>query len=371
MISYWEQESFVNYDYIICGGGIVGLSTAVSLKEKSPEARVLVLEKGILPSGASTKNAGFACFGSLTELIDDLNHLTENEVLALVKKRWDGLQLLRSRLGDKNIEFLLTGGYELLKDENMQALDHLERINFMLQDLFDEPVYQLRNDLISTFGFSDLYKGLILNPYEGMIDTGKMMRGLLNKAKQHGVDVITGAEVDRITPGKKVRVHLSNPQQLVFNASKVACCTNAFTTRFFPGLDIKPGRGIVLITKPIDNLKFKGVFHIEEGYYYFRNIGNRVLYGGGRNLDFDGETTTDFSINKKIMSRLTKDLDSDILPGISYEVDHTWAGIMAFGKTKEPILKQVDENVFAGVRLGGMGVAIGSLLGEDLAQLML
>jgi hypothetical protein len=44
---------------------------------------------------------------------------------------------------------------------------------------------------------------------------------------------------------------------------------------------------------------------------------------------------------------------------------------MAFGKTKEPILKQVDENVFAGVRLGGMGVAIGSLLGEDLAQLML
>jgi hypothetical protein len=34
------------------------------------------------------------------------------------------------------------------------------------------------------------------------------------------------------------------------------------------------------------------MFHLEKGYYYFRNINDRILLGGGRNLDFEGETTT-------------------------------------------------------------------------------
>ena len=52
----------------------------------------------MLPQGASTKNAGFACFGSLSEIIDDLKSHSEEEVIQLVKKRVDGLQLLRETL---------------------------------------------------------------------------------------------------------------------------------------------------------------------------------------------------------------------------------------------------------------------------------
>jgi len=33
-------------------------------------------------------------------------------------------------------------------------------------------------------------------------------------------------------------------------------------------------------------------------------------------------------------------------------------------------LKQISENVVCGVRLGGMGVAIGSLVGRELAELV-
>ena len=104
--SYWElKEWFTNIDFTIVGSGIVGLNCALELKKKYPEANVLILEKGMLPQGASTKNAGFACFGSLSEIIDDLNSHTEQEVFNLVKKRWEGLQLLRENLGDKNIDF--------------------------------------------------------------------------------------------------------------------------------------------------------------------------------------------------------------------------------------------------------------------------
>lgn len=43
---------------------------------------------------------------------------------------------------------------------------------------------------------------------------------------------------------------------------------------------------------------------------------------------------------------------------------------MGVGKKKRPIIEQLSDNVFCGVRLGGMGVAIGSLVGAELAELV-
>jgi hypothetical protein len=48
-----------------------------------------------------------------------------------------------------------------------------------------------------------------------------------------------------------------------------------------------------------------------------------------------------------------------------------WSGIMAFGETKAPIVKHLSDKMVLGVRLGGMGVAIGSIVGEEVAELIL
>ena len=40
------------------------------------------------------------------------------------------------------------------------------------------------------------------------------------------------------------------------------------------------------------------------------------------------------------------------------------------GDKKKPIVKQISNHVFCGVRLGGMGIAIGSLVGRELAALV-
>ena len=97
-LSYWELKNwFTNVDYTIVGSGIVGLHAALRLRERFPMAKILVLEKGILPQGASTKNAGFACFGSLSEILEDLKTHTEEDVLQLIEKRCNGLQLLRNK----------------------------------------------------------------------------------------------------------------------------------------------------------------------------------------------------------------------------------------------------------------------------------
>ena len=113
-LSYWELKNwFTNVDFTIVGSGIVGLHCALALREKFPKAKILVLEKGVLPQGASTKNAGFACFGSISEISNDLKSHTEDEVIQLIQKRVEGLTLLRRRLGDTVIDYKPYGGYEL------------------------------------------------------------------------------------------------------------------------------------------------------------------------------------------------------------------------------------------------------------------
>ena len=134
--------------------------------------------------------------------------------------------------------------------------------------------------------------------------------------------------------------------------------------------NIVPARAQVLVTKPIDNLKVKGTFHLEQGYYYFRNIDQRILIGGGRNLDFKSESTMEFGQTSIVQSKLEDLLKNTIIPNINFEIDYSWSGIMGIGNKKKPILKQLSNNVSCGVRLGGMGVAIGASVGRDLADLI-
>ena len=132
---------------------------------------------------------------------------------------------------------------------------------------------------------------------------------------------------------------------------------------------MKPARAQVLITEPIKNLHIKGTFHFDEGYYYFRNIDDRILFGGGRNLDFDTEETTVFGQTEIIQNKLEELLHKVILPQQSVKIERRWSGIMGVGTQKSPIVKQISNSIYCGVRLGGMGVALGSLVVQELAEL--
>ena len=208
MLSYWEKQSLLNYDIIIIGSGIVGLSTALSLKEKDALKRILVLERAILPTGASTKNAGFACIGSLTEILDDLTSMSENEVLRLVELRYKGLRRLRARLGESNIEYKENGSYELINEKEESCLNELERINQLLKPILKQDAFSICSEKISEFGFDSSYtKHLIKNNLEGELHTGKMMRTLIVLCLSKGIEIKTGCEVLKVEEeSKEVRV---------------------------------------------------------------------------------------------------------------------------------------------------------------------
>src|SRR6476619_2472832 len=94
--SIWEKESFfAPQDVIIAGSGFVGLWSAFYLKKKYPQLQVAIIDRGLIPTGASTKNAGFACFGSLSELVHDARHMGTDKMLELVELRYKGLERIQ------------------------------------------------------------------------------------------------------------------------------------------------------------------------------------------------------------------------------------------------------------------------------------
>jgi glycine/D-amino acid oxidase-like deaminating enzyme len=372
--SYWERTAFIdNADVIIVGSGLVGLSAALHLKKQQPALKVLVLERGFLPAGASTKNAGFACFGTVSEQIAALRHSPEEEVLRMVDYKWRGLQRLRQNLGDSNIDYLQYGGYELFMNGETEraenCFDELDKLNTLLQKIIGRrDIYSAADDKIAAFGFNKVSR-MIYNPFEGQIHTGKMMRTLLNKVYNQDVLVFNSCKIHKIENKNNCVILLTS--QGNFKTGKVILATNAFASQLFPELKVIPGRGQVLVTKPIPGLKLKGAYHFDSGYYYFRNIDNRVLFGGGRNLDFAAEETWEFGQTELVKKKLISYLNEVILPGQNVDIDYWWSGIMGFGEDISPIVKEVEPNIFCAVRCNGMGVAMGSLVGEEVAELVL
>lgn len=372
MFSYWEKKHLFYCDLAVIGSGFVGLSTAIHYKKKHPKSRVLILEKGVFPNGASTKNAGFACFGSLTEILDDLNTMSECEVLELVQKRYRGLKQIRKNFGDKALAFMPSNGYELLDETQLGALEELNRVNLLLKKIFHEDVFSCPKNP-AKFQFSDQIKSVVKNQFEGELDPGKYLDALWTMASQLGIRVVTGIEVQRIfkDEGKILAYSASAKEYLEFCAKNIAVCTNAFSSQLLPDLDLIPGRGLILLSEAMGfDLPWKGSFHMDKGYVYFREVDGRLLIGGGRNKDFEGEQSTDFEVNLPIKDYLKGLVSEVILPRKEIKWEMEWTGIMGFGSKKSPILQQVGAHSFVAVRLGGMGVAIGWEVGKDLSKLI-
>lgn len=371
MFSYWEQQSFTNYQHIVLGAGIVGMSVAIELRKKFSKETILILERGMMATGASSRNAGFACMGSVSELLADLKTMSTQNVIELFAARKKGLEILRNRLGDDNIGYANNGSYELLNEQNIASIEQIDFLNNLLFETNNQKTFCLANDKIKEFGFSKNHTiALIENLCEGEIDTGKMLRALHQLCLENNIEIKTGAAVSHFEENEN-NVSVFVPDVLRksdwnFNCQHLYICTNAFTQKLLPQQNITAARGQVLLTKPIADLPFKGIFHFDEGYYYFRTIDNRILFGGGRNLDFEGETSTELLLNDKIQHQLEKLLQEIILPTIPFEIDQRWSGIMAFAESKKPIVQHFSERVSGAFGMGGMGVALGSEVAQRL-----
>lgn len=373
MLSIWERTSFHREpQLVVIGSGIVGLFTALFHQRRHPHHDVLVLERGPHPIGASARNAGFACFGSPSELLADIGREGEAAALARVEERYQGLRELRAELGDAAIGFEPTGGHELFRMDDAlypQVAESFDWLNALLAPITGPGNFQWADHLIAEQGLQGVAH-LARTRLEGAVDSGLLMRALLRKAAEAGVRVQWQAEVSALEEGPAgVELALRNGERL--RAGQVVVATNGFTPALLPQLDVVPGRGQVLLTEPVPGLRLRGTFHMDEGYFYFRDLGGAVLLGGGRHLDLEGERTMQDGLTTVIQTALEHLLRTVILPGQEVRIVARWSGTMAFGSAgKQPLVERISDRIAVAVRLGGMGVAIGIRVARKAADLL-
>jgi glycine/D-amino acid oxidase-like deaminating enzyme len=219
--------------------------------------------------------------------------------------------------------------------------------------------------MIPELGLSEV-SHLIYNKLEGVLHPGKLCQLLLRKVQEAGVTVLTDMEILQLEE-HSMGVSIQTSKGITLETEKLLVCTNGFARQLLPGLDVHPRRGQVLLTAPIPGLKIKGSFHFDEGFYYFRNVGNRLLLGGARNTDFDSENTDVMETSHRIQTSLETFIGTYLLKDTAFEITDRWTGVMGFGNEKTPLITQVSSRTYCAVRLSGMGVALAPVIGEKAA----
>ena len=382
-ISVWEQSTyFAPKDLVIVGCGFVGLWTAYEAIQKNPKLQITILERGIIPSGASTRNAGFSCFGSVSELMYDVQLMGEAAMLETVKMRYDGLQRIQKVFKASEIDYHQWGGYELFEGAGGYDLskldDDIAYLNKILAPVLKTPkkngtylpIYTNASKEIGKLGFQGI-QALAFNQLEGQLNSAKLVLALQKVVQAKGVQILFNTEVKKFKSHSK-GVTIYTNLEVPLEAKQFLVCTNGFAKKLLPGLDVVPARGQVFVTEPIPNLKFKGCFHYDEGFYYFRNLGNRLLLGGARNKDFKNEKTYSLDTSATIQKVLEQFMMQRILPKGSKKpkIELRWSGTMGIGKIKKPIIQAVQPNVYCAVRMSGMGVAIAPIVAQKAIKLL-
>ena len=157
-VSIWEKDTyFSTQDVIIVGSGFTGLWSAFHLKMINPQYRISILERGVIPTGASTRNAGFSCFGSPSELLADAKSMGEQEMWKLVDRRFKGLQMIRDFFSPEEINYEPSRGYECFIANDPHWQECIDQINWLNDELLnitgERQVFEVADKKLPTFGF--------------------------------------------------------------------------------------------------------------------------------------------------------------------------------------------------------------------------
>lgn len=353
---YWESSlsNQRKFDAIVVGAGFAGLSVASKLATLGQS--VVVLERSESCLGASTRNAGFACFGSVTEIAADMDTMGEQSAIELAATRLRGLRRLQREFGAELIGYESSGGYELVAPDTKFSLQYVNGALAQTQEFATgENVFEMMDEEnIPPHLAKQGYK-VVYNQLEGTLHSGRLHKAMWGKALLLGCEIHSNCQVLSIEEGV-VAARTSNGLE-TYRGRHVYVCTNGLAPEL-TGEAVEPGRGQIIVTEPWPDNPFRGGWHMQEGFYYFRELEGRLLLGGGRHIDIQGETSRECSTTDVIQEQLQKVLSQLLPPNTHLDIEHAWAGVMGFTKNKTPhILSRTECETHVCV-CNGMGVAL-------------
>lgn len=371
--SYWETNRVLSTtDLLIVGGGFAGLSSAHFAGIKNPSLRITVVDQQSYgQTMASTRNAGFACFGSPTEILADIESEGIEQALARVKMRYEGIQLWLEMFSAKDFDYAPDGGLEVFHSTESsiyeKTLDKLSLLNSELErhigckEVFS-PSHGINDSLCYGIGIAG----------EAGLHPGKLQSCLLKSLQNKSTHFINGISIPPLEHWIKKRGVWHIPTSSGWIVSEyVLLANNAGLSTL--SQNTVPGRGQVILTEPFDHGLPAGTYHAREGYMYFRTLGDRILLGGGRDAFRQQEETLKPSGTKEVKLYLEDYLTTHICIDQQVSIAEHWAGIMAFTKNqrKELLRKYLEDKVLTVGRMGGMGVAIAPRAAQDAVHQLL
>lgn len=376
-ISIWERETYLqNFDFAIIGNGFTGMQLALQIRKKYYNAKIAIIDKGYISDGASMRNAGFACFGSVSEIIDDIAGQDESAVYDLVKMRFQGLQNIENDFGKKAIDYYTGNAQEVFLSSEIEqyetCLSNIDHVNKNMKAITGlSSTYKVINGTKTTENSKNFMPQVIVNELEGYLHTGKLYHEMQKQVIAADIFWICNFEVTSFDQINKKWCVKGKCEREIW-AINVISCINASTPLIIKNHDLTPARGQIIVTEPLKEQTLNGIFHADKGYIYARPLGDRILIGGARNLDFKTENTHECAENRKITDALLNFVNQNLLNAEETKIAYKWSCIMAMSPTKGglPIIKEEKPNLWLCYRLGGMGVALSSVVSRKMAAML-
>lgn len=322
-----------HFDLAIIGGGIAGLGALYFAKHIG--LKVILIDKSLAGSGASSQNAGFITMGSLVHLNHTLKNVGENRFKNLLNFGVENLELSFKLFEEISYEKFSRHG-------SFTQTNEVESIDF-IQNLLPGS-YKVMKQVDHPLGVGHWLKG------EGSVESSHFIPFL----REHLFDesILENHEVLEVEEGK---VFLEND---IIHASHILITTNNDFVK--SGLNLP---AIIPQRAQIQRISFDGDFNIEGNHYipndrvYFRKSGSELLVGGLRLLDPRAEQTAVAEVNKKIQDALSKYISEKL--AIKVLSQKSWSGIMAMSENELPVYRHSGKIHFLGGFSGhGMGFAL-------------
>lgn len=331
-----------NYDVIIVGAGIAGLSVAYWLQ--ASKLKLLVVEASKFADCASGRNAGFLTGGS----IGYFQYLRDTYGDEKALEKWsfttENVRLLKEHVNLENCDYREAGTISLYpKVENISEL--LDSVELLKKNGFNVEAVS------ETFNM----QGISINT-DATFNPVMVLQEIMSNLKN--VDFLFESEV------MELEKDFVKVKEQKLQARKIIVATNYAIPRFLPHLKIEPQRSQICFIQCNCDVMGEANYFIPQKRIYFRKHLDGLIIGGLRSLDFEAENTSELALNPLIQNALLAQCKE--LFGESKLVK-SWAGTMGFTEDEQPLLGEENGVYYLG-GFSGHGNGYAFTMARDLVN---
>jgi gamma-glutamylputrescine oxidase len=335
-------------DVAVVGGGVTGLSCALTLAEQG--MRVRLHEARTIASGASGRNGGFALRGAAIPYNRARRSLGAERAAALWRLTERTLDRMEGLAGDalRRVGSLRLAADEKEREELIAEHEALRSDGFA-SEWVEEPGRRL----------TELYSGAVLHPGDGALHPGRWIRRLAALAADAGAEL---REHDRVESVDEL------------DAENVVVATDGYPSGLVGAVDaiVQPTRGQVVVTEPLAEQLYERPHYARLGFDYWQQLPDgRLVIGGRRDTDLERESTADEATTPEVQAALEALIQE--LVGRLPAITHRWSGIFGTSPDSLPLVGRVPghENLWVSRGYSGHGNVLGLACGDLIAKAIL